>query len=72
MISGPVINANPRPLGGRGRGPARSDGRVRVGAPAPPNCTAAALTLTRLASLATLSRQAGEGISLIRPEIITR
>jgi hypothetical protein len=32
-----------------------------VGVPASPTGTAAALTLTRLAPLATLSRQAGEG-----------
>ena len=48
-------------LAGEGGARRSCDGRVRVGAPAAQNCTAAAPTLTRLAQLATLSRQAGEG-----------
>ena len=62
--STPIDNKTRVPLARlAGEGGARRsfDGRVWVGAPAPPNGTAAAPTLTRLAPLATLSRQAGEG-----------
>ena len=44
---------------GRGRGATRRVGRVRV---APPETSLCEKTLTRLASLATLSRSAGEGL----------
>src|SRR5262249_11234441 len=58
----PARQQAPLPHGGEGRGPPRRGGGVRV-APSR-NSAFAGETLTRLASLATLSRGAGEGTSI--------